>query len=127
MRGLKEKPKKLRRYFGRVGRRDGVVEWDLSPSEISIIGKVTSKGQVTIPSKARRALNINAGDEIIFEVQNNNMTVRKLTVIDTLASKVGLQLRQEFPNPGDLNSYLDNNRKELFEKIYGDLNDKGSD
>jgi AbrB family looped-hinge helix DNA binding protein len=43
---------------------------------MSAIATVTSKGQVTLPVEARRALGINAGDRLTFTVTNDHMTVR---------------------------------------------------
>jgi len=38
---------------------------------------VTQKGQVTIPKKVRDRLNIKQGDEVIFEVNEDNVVIRK--------------------------------------------------
>ena len=38
---------------------------------------VTQKGQVTIPKKVRERLNIKQGDEVIFEVNEDNVVIRK--------------------------------------------------
>jgi len=94
----------------------------------SVVAKITSKGQVTIPSEVRKALNLSTGDQILFEVKDNkNINVRKLTAIDTLAMQIGPQLRKDFPDPEDFSAYLDKNRQELFESIYGSINVKNSD
>jgi AbrB family looped-hinge helix DNA binding protein len=44
----------------------GSSEPEAKPSETHI-AKVTSKGQVTIPIEIRRALGVEAGDQLIFE------------------------------------------------------------
>ena len=41
-----------------------------------IAGTLTSKGQVTIPSKARKALGLKAGDRLLFEVLDNELRIR---------------------------------------------------
>lgn len=46
------------------------------------IGKITSKGQTTIPASLRKELNLAAGDEIIFEHKNDTITIRKATPLD---------------------------------------------
>jgi AbrB family looped-hinge helix DNA binding protein len=38
--------------------------------------RVTSKGQLTIPSEVRQALGIREGDSIVFEVEGGEMRVR---------------------------------------------------
>jgi antitoxin PrlF len=39
------------------------------------VAKVTSKGQITIPSEIRRALRIKAGDKIVFKQDGNEISV----------------------------------------------------
>ncbi|MHB0979277.1 MAG: AbrB/MazE/SpoVT family DNA-binding domain-containing protein [Thermoleophilia bacterium] len=38
--------------------------------------RLTSKGQVTVPIDVRRALDLHAGDELVFEVQGDEIRVR---------------------------------------------------
>ena len=38
--------------------------------------KITSKGQITIPIKVRKALGVKAGDRVVFEQNGTEMTVR---------------------------------------------------
>jgi len=38
--------------------------------------KVTSKGQITIPLDIRRKLGVRAGDQVIFEATDDQVTVR---------------------------------------------------
>lgn len=35
---------------------------------MEVAGRITGKGQVTIPAAVRRALDLNRGDEVIFEL-----------------------------------------------------------
>lgn len=91
-----------------------------------VSAKITSKGQVTIPKNVRDALNVREGDQVLFEIQGNSAKVRKITALDSLAMTVGPQLREEFPTPEDFEAFLRKNRKELYNKIYGDQSDKGS-
>ena len=39
--------------------------------------KVGTRGQVTIPKKAREELNLNRGDVIIFLKEDNKLVIRK--------------------------------------------------
>ncbi len=39
--------------------------------------RITQKGQVTIPLPVRKILDIRTGDELIFEVIDNNVVVKK--------------------------------------------------
>ena len=44
--------------------------------------RVTQKGQVTIPRQIRLMLNINTGDEVNFELDRNNVVLKKKTTVD---------------------------------------------
>ncbi len=37
--------------------------------------KITSKGQITVPSEVRRALGLRAGDRVVFEERRGEMRV----------------------------------------------------
>jgi AbrB family looped-hinge helix DNA binding protein len=41
------------------------------------MAKVTSKGQVTIPVRVRRALDIESGDDVVFELGPEGARLRK--------------------------------------------------
>ncbi len=45
--------------------------------EVSV-GKVTSKGQVTIPKEIRETLGVNEGDKLIFLVEGDKVLLRKV-------------------------------------------------
>ncbi len=44
--------------------------------------KVTSKYQATIPLAVRRKLSLKPGDAVVFEIENDTITVRRATVLD---------------------------------------------
>jgi AbrB family looped-hinge helix DNA binding protein len=44
--------------------------------------RVTQKGQVTIPRKIRLMLSIKTGDEVFFEMDKNNVVLKKKTDAD---------------------------------------------
>jgi AbrB family looped-hinge helix DNA binding protein len=44
--------------------------------------RVTQKGQVTIPRQIRAMLNINTGDEVVFEMDKNQVVLKKKTAVD---------------------------------------------
>jgi AbrB family looped-hinge helix DNA binding protein len=46
------------------------------------ISRLTSKYQATIPQAVRRKLNLKPGDAVIFEIENNTVTVRRATALD---------------------------------------------
>lgn len=44
--------------------------------------RLTIKFQATIPKKIRKKLNLHAGDELIFEIENNKVTIKKAEKFD---------------------------------------------
>ena len=44
--------------------------------------KVTSKYQATIPLAVRRKLSLKPGDAVVFEIENDTITVRRATILD---------------------------------------------
>ena len=48
-----------------------------------LIGKVSQKGQVVIPASIRKALGLNKGSKVLFELNNGEITIKKLpTALD---------------------------------------------
>ena len=37
---------------------------------------ITSKGQTTLPASVRRALHLNAGDRVLYEIQGDSVVIR---------------------------------------------------
>lgn len=46
------------------------------------LSKVTSKYQATIPLTVRRKLGLKPGDAVVFEIENDTVTVRRATALD---------------------------------------------
>jgi antitoxin PrlF len=44
------------------------------------IAKITSKGQTTIPVSIRRAASLETGDTIVFELKDDYVILRKITL-----------------------------------------------
>lgn len=49
--------------------------------------KVTSKYQATIPREIRRKLELKPGDTVVFEIENDVVTVRRATAFDVECAK----------------------------------------
>lgn len=47
-----------------------------------LITSVTQKGQATIPAKVREALKVKPGDQVVFEIVNSKITLRKAEAFD---------------------------------------------
>ena len=41
------------------------------------VSRITSKGQATIPTAVRKQLGLNPGDRVVYEVEDDCVTVRK--------------------------------------------------
>jgi antitoxin PrlF len=52
--------------------------------------KVTSKGQVTIPLSVREALDLHAGDEVVFRVEDRRAVLAKTPDFLSLAGSVAV-------------------------------------
>ena len=46
------------------------------------IGKITAKGQTTIPTALRKAIDLSKGDEIMFSTSGDKIIIRKVTALD---------------------------------------------
>lgn len=63
------------------------------------ISRVTSKGQVTIPAEVRKALNIEQGDDLLFEVASDKAARLRVVKRQRLSDFQGT-LRATRPFPG---------------------------
>lgn len=62
------------------------------------IARVTSKGQVTIPADVRRALKIDQGDDLVFEVTSERSVQLKVLKRQRLSDLFGaLPANRPFP------------------------------
>ncbi len=52
--------------------------------------KITSKGQVTIPKSVRDALELHAGDELLFRVERSRAVIAKTPELLALAGAVAV-------------------------------------
>ena len=46
------------------------------------VSKVTSKGQVTLPTKVRKQLGVETGDTVIFDFDGDQLVIRKARNIE---------------------------------------------
>ena len=52
--------------------------------------KITSKGQITVPVKVRRALGVRAGDKLLFEKDGDDFRMRPLKTKSPFAKYRGI-------------------------------------
>jgi AbrB family looped-hinge helix DNA binding protein len=58
-----------------------------------IIGKISKKGQISIPKKIRDQLELQVGDPVVFKIQSNKVYIEKLLPAEsnTLSSDILLE------------------------------------
>lgn len=78
------------------------------------ISRVTSKGQVTIPSEVRKALDIEQGDDLLFEVGADRTARLRVVKRQKLSDLYG-SLRAQRPFPG---------KEAVREEVGRDLGDR---
>ena len=67
---------------------------------------ITSKGQITIPAFFRKNLSLEKGDTLIFEQENNKMTVKKAQPIDiAYLSALNGTVAEEWGSEADNQAY----------------------
>jgi AbrB family looped-hinge helix DNA binding protein len=67
--------------------------------------RLTTKAQTTIPKPVRKALGLNAGDVVVYDIEEGRVTLRKARSSDTAWLK-GLQSTlDEWASPEDAAAY----------------------
>lgn len=57
--------------------------WGRCQMNNQVIGKVSQKGQIVIPIAMRKSLGLEKGTEVIFELNDNKLTIQKVpTALD---------------------------------------------
>ena len=49
-----------------------------------VAAKISSKGQLTLPKKVRKYLQVQTGDTLIFEVHDKHLLVRKSSTVEQM-------------------------------------------
>lgn len=71
-----------------------------------ISSRITQKYQTTIPTEVRKALNLHSGDFLCFELQDNQVFIRKATLLDLEFASALQQTLNEWNSPEDENLYV---------------------
>ena len=72
------------------------------------IGRITSKGQTTIPVGLRKKLNLTPGDEVVFEQEGDKITIRKAVPVDIEYYRaVRVSFSSEWNSPEDDEAFHD--------------------
>ena len=67
--------------------------------------KLTSRYQATIPKTVRKALHLSAGDAIAFDIEDNQIRLRKAKPIDLNFAKALQSTLEEWDSPADEEAY----------------------
>ncbi|MDP1779591.1 MAG: AbrB/MazE/SpoVT family DNA-binding domain-containing protein [Anaerolineales bacterium] len=82
--------------------------------------RIQEKGQVTIPTKIRKKLNLRKGDMVMFVETEAGVLIQPAEVLVSQAlDKIGESLRADGITPEKWNKRSRDIRKQLLEEMYG--------
>jgi AbrB family looped-hinge helix DNA binding protein len=67
----------------------------------SIVSRLTSKGQATIPVSVRKALHLKPGDRVAFDITGKKVTLRRVDPLDRAFLKLSEQAFSDWNSPED--------------------------
>ena len=70
-----------------------------------ISSRITQKYQATIPTEVRKALDLHGGDLVGFELHDNKVFIRKVTLLDLEFARALQQTVSEWGSQEDENLY----------------------
>jgi len=71
------------------------------------LSKLSSKGQVTVPKEVRKALNLQPGDMLVYDVQNGVVTLRRAEPFDAAFHQALSSTLDEWDSPQDDEAFRD--------------------
>jgi antitoxin PrlF len=74
---------------------------------MSVLSKLTAKGQTTIPCKVRQKLELKPGDLIVFEIHGDVVQLRKVEPLDVGYLRAVQTTLSEWESPEDAEAYDD--------------------
>ena len=87
---------------------------------MTIYVRIQEKGQVTIPTKIRKKLNLRKGDMVMFVETEAGVLIKPAEVLVSQAlDKIGESLRADGITPEKWNKRSREIRKQLLEEMYG--------
>jgi AbrB family looped-hinge helix DNA binding protein len=85
------------------------------------LARLSSKGQITVPIEIRKRLNLKEGDKVLFFEDGGKIVVANASIMalkEIQASMNDEAEKQGFKSEKDVNDYVKEIRKELWEKKY---------
>ncbi len=71
------------------------------------VSKLSAKGQVTIPLEIRKALGIQPGDLIAYEIQGQSIKLSRITPFDSAFHSAVSETLEEWSSPDDEEAFND--------------------
>ncbi|MBZ4654221.1 MAG: regulator [Peptococcaceae bacterium] len=85
------------------------------------LARLSSKGQITVPIEIRKKLNLKEGDKVLFFEEDGKIVVANASLMafkELQSSMMGEAEKQGFKSDNEINEYVKEIRKELWEKKY---------
>ena len=73
----------------------------------AIYGKLTSKGQTTVPKEVREALGVKAGDILVYRIARGRVTLARAEPLDRAYLKALESTLSEWSSKADAEAYDD--------------------
>ena len=87
---------------------------------MTIYVRIQEKGQVTIPAKIRKKLNLRKGDMVMFVETEAGVLIKPAEILVSQAlDKIGESLKADGITPEKWNKRSRDIRKQLLEEMYG--------
>ncbi|MFZ0612957.1 MAG: AbrB/MazE/SpoVT family DNA-binding domain-containing protein [Desulfobacterales bacterium] len=71
------------------------------------VSKLSAKGQVTIPLQIRRALGIEPGDLVAYEIQGQSVKIKRIAPFDAVFHSAVSETLEEWNSPDDDEAFRD--------------------
>lgn len=69
--------------------------------------KISSKGQITIPARIRKATGIGPGDLVVYEIEGRTVRLRKVEPFDAAYHAAVAETLEEWNSPEDEEAFGD--------------------
>jgi len=87
--------------------RGGGITYYLPAMNKPLLSRLTSKGQATIPVEVRRALRLQTGDRVVFDLKNGKVTLKRADALDAAFLKLSEIAFEEWNSPEDEVAFRD--------------------
>jgi AbrB family looped-hinge helix DNA binding protein len=78
-----------------------------TPMTKPLVSRLTSKGQATVPAEVRKALQLQSGDRVAFDLGGGKVTLRKVDALDRAFLKLSEMAFEEWNSAEDEAAFRD--------------------